>query len=202
MNEDNQMSDVVSEALTVLRELLKVQSESIRLQAATAILQYAGATESGTDSGEGASHDGVPDVVRATRFELVSAEGKLLAVLGEVEKHPFDSDFVEGGIGLALLDNEGRPQVRLCADNHHGVLTSQGLTIFDISGKYRVNLGASQGGGGIGLEHGTKGKFEMFVAAQSPILRYTDKDGTRRVFLALDTLQLVSEGGSVLFDAP
>lgn len=199
------MGEAIADAIAVLRKLLKSDSETIRLQAAAVILQFDGATEatSGTDTDGGdTSQSTVSDVVRANRFELVSTNGKVLAVLGKVEKHPFDSDTVEAGIGLALLDKDGRPQVRLCADNHDGLVTSQGLTIFDLSGKYRVNLGASAGGGGLGMKEGILGDFEVFIAAQSPILRFTDKDGRIRVFVGLDTMQLTAANGSVLFNAP
>lgn len=52
-------------------------------------------------------------------------------ILGEVAEHRLDSSFVGPGVGLALLDKNGEPQVRLCAENHDGVITHQGLTIYD-----------------------------------------------------------------------
>ncbi|MEX1026755.1 MAG: hypothetical protein WD049_01925 [Candidatus Paceibacterota bacterium] len=197
------MSEAITDAVAVLHDLLKSDSETVRLQAAAAILQFACQAKSDTSMTDGeTSQTAVLDVVRANRFELVSTDGKVLAVLGKVKKHPFDSEVVGDGIGLALLDNDGRPQVRLCADNHDGLITSQGLTIYDISGKYRVNVGASAGGGGLGMKQGTNSKFEMFIAAHSPILRFTDKDEKQRVFVGLDTFQLAAADGSVLFNAP
>jgi len=206
------MSQQQTNALAVLEELLKSASETVRLQAAVALLQFASIRNGSDDARSGAGppvgneQSGVQsiasEVVRAGRFELIGADGKVQAILGKVEKHPADSEFVGPGVGLALLDKDGHPQIRLCADNHDGLTTSQGLTIYDISGKYRVNLGASAGGGGLGIERGTAANFEVFIGGQSPILRFTDKDGKERLSLALDTFKLVAADESVLFKAP
>ena len=197
------MNEATIEAITVLRELLKSDAESIRLQAAAALLQFAATTDNASVSDptkEDASQ--TSGVVRANRFELVGTDGTVLAVLGKIDKHPLDSSFVGEGIGLALLDSVGRPQVRLCADNHDGVLNSQGLTIFGDSGEYKVNVSANGVGGGIIIENGSLGILQLILVGKSPYLVFKDKDDKERLLFKLDTLQLQAEDGTTLFKVP
>lgn len=79
------VTEAKENALAVLRELLKSDSETVRLQVAAAILQLAGGIQAKTDTGtneKATSEPAVLDVVRANRFELMSADGKVVAVLG------------------------------------------------------------------------------------------------------------------------
>lgn len=200
------MDELRADAVTVLQELLKSDSEAVRLQAAATIVSLPASalasslTKSTSQEVDGSG--GVSDVIRSKRFELVSEGGQVLAVLGEVEKHPFDGSFVVGGVGLALLDRDGRPQVRLLADNHDGTIAYQGLTIYDKSNEYRVNVSAGLGGGGLRMDYGANGTFEVFITGESPIVRFRDRDDKVRLFCHIDGMKLIAGDGKVLFEAP
>jgi len=199
------ISDTKTEAIAVLQALMQSQTETVRLAAASTILQFAHLlTETANPDTHQSptSNSSVPPLIQAHRFELIGDNGEVLAILGRVEQHPFDGELGGDITGLAFLDKEGHPQVRLCGDNHDGTLTTSGLTMYGLTGQYRVNVGASDGGAGIDMKHGDGAYLEQFVASNTPILRFTDKDGKMRLFLALDTFQLLAADGSIVFKTP
>ena len=217
-------------AILVLRELLRSESESIRLSAAATILQFGEAVPQTIDgSGEVPPPPAGPapptppnpiqDTIRAKRFELVTNEGKVLAILGEIPKHPWDNN-LDGsgvpafvgpfgpGVGLALLDGDGLPQIRLCADLNDGHHSYNGLTIYGIGGNYRVDVNASAGGGGFGVEARSGSRVDIGAGLSVPRIWLIDKDNKVRLGMALDAqtgdpgIGLVKADGSVLFKAP
>lgn len=84
-----------------------------------------------------------PSTVQAERFELIDAQGRVLAVLG----------VDEGETALSLFDTEGRQRLTIThADEQTG--------LFILDDRETVRLGAAQfahGGGGIAL-HGPEAK--------------------------------------------
>ena len=84
----------------------------------------------------------VPEVIRAQRFELVDAEGKVCAVL---------SVSADGSTGLAMMDEGGKQVVGLGTGPDGGT----GLALMDENGKQVVGLGTgADGGTGLALMDG------------------------------------------------
>lgn len=79
------------------------------------------------------NNESTPDdaVVRVGRIEVVDADGKLRAVLGEVSRPTYDAS----SFGLALFDAEGRRRLRLAVDDAGPVL------VLDQGGNIGVELG-------------------------------------------------------------
>lgn len=108
--------------------------------------------------------------IRATRFELVDSTGKTLAVLGLIGKHPFDGEFVAGGNpGLAILDRDGNPQVRLCGPRQDNGISSEGFTMYSLDGKYKMNVKADIMGANMVAEFGTLSLLDVGIT-QGPSL--------------------------------
>ncbi len=74
----------------------------------------------------------VPDVVKARRFEVVDAAGKIRASLGVLPS---------GAPGLGLSDAAGDLRVTLAVNADGG----PNLALFDAAGKLRVALGVNPG---------------------------------------------------------
>ena len=207
------MSSLEQDALDVLKGLLASDSETVRLSAASAILQFGRATGDvgpapTSPPGVESDHPAPPvlDLLRIRRLELVDPDGKLLAVMGSLDGHPSDPGGIDAGCGLALMDSEGRPEVRLCAHNHNSIVNMQGLTVYDRTGEFRVRAQANDGAGGFVVQKGTKGRLDLFVAS-SPIFQMFHQEDDERVRLEVQPgtgqpqLQL-KDNTDVLFEAP
>lgn len=97
-----------------------------------------------------ATNAAVHDTIRAKRFELVGADGKVAAVLGVIDKHPSDSEFVSGGnLGLAILDEKGHPQMRLVGKHPDHFVAKEGLVIYNNDGTVCTNIHSGIGLGGL-----------------------------------------------------
>ena len=116
----------------------------------------------------------VQDVVRANSFEVVDADGTVLAKLGPGEK---------GSSGLALCDASGklRAAIGITADG------TNGLAVYDAGGTGRIVLSI--------LSNGSTG-LAVFDASENVRAAFgTLPDGSPK-------LQLIDAGGNDLFSAP
>lgn len=113
----------------------------------------------------------VPDVVRAKKFEVVNAEGKVVA---EVKR------FLGGG-GIFLSNKEGN---QIAAIAPIPILGGGMLTINDKDGEGAVTIASSADGGG-GLEVMAKGEpvGGLFAISGSGLLALSSKEGNPTVVL-------------------
>jgi len=163
------------------------------------------ADNNGGDSSNG--NGPVQETIRAKRIELVRDDGKVVAVLGFIGTHPLDpAAAVFGGVGLTILDEDGRPQIRL---------TSAGLTIYSPDGLVRTQIRSDIFGGGLLVTHNPQlnegfGNFVVALGAYdtegSPLLTISQFDAGgqmhERALLSSETIQLTDLSGVVKFKAP
>lgn len=70
-------------------------------------------------------------VVRASRVEIVDADGQVRAVLGEVSR----PDYLASSFGLALFDADGRRRLRMAVE------ATGPVVVFDQAGNIGVEVG-------------------------------------------------------------
>jgi len=105
----------------------------------------------------------IPDVIQAKKFEVVNDEGRMVVSLGA----PGD-----GGGGLFISDNKGRPSVMLISDS-----SMPGLVIFhDGKGAARISADAD-GGNWVIYNKDEKTVASLFTYTDGGRLSINNKDG-------------------------
>jgi len=157
-------------------------------------------------AGANDSNSPIQETIRAKRIELVRDDGSVVAILGLIDKHPLDGEFVTAGsFGLAILDSDGNPQIRLCGRSD-GDNAMEGLTIYTDNKAVRTQINAGMGLGGLIVQ---SGNFELAVGSfggGTPVLQITqlpeNEPRKERVLLDADAVQFTDIIGVVKFKAP
>ena len=164
-----------------------------------------------------AATEPVAKVVRAERFEVVDAEGRVRAGLGlpappaaaNLPRAPYAVDalaVLDGSPGLTLRDEKGKTRAGLMVSDDG----SPSLMLLDETGKARAMLVVDHDGVGIALG-GERGKQRALLGVSSdsgPVLQLRDDKGWVRAALGAyslmtpDTGEVVkrAESSLVLFD--
>jgi len=138
----------------------------------------------------------VAKLVRAERFELVDAEGKMMAAW---------SSTIDGGQGLLFYNEAGKPVIALDKPAHG----HPDLLLYDEAGKQRVWLGIDRDGdSGLSLcDKAGKERIELaFGRNEASYLILCDQAEKVRMGLAVrgegPMLNLYGKAGEVLWEAP